>query len=255
MLGILLIALLASPDAAPLDGPALRQAMEATVASQDASALVGKRFRVVVPFTDQRRLKYKAFKQAARWSYDSRKKLMTTTIGLGEITDQNFDAFKVNKLDAAPPLQTLYFEIDANNQPKHFRSESWGQGYTTNLGERARAASFGLAIPYREGGPSALPEGFSPVVASQLTGSKRDADRWAGSMSVIFEGEVADLGVKPQVFCGAYRGVITAKDVTGYTPIMVQDHQCFVTARVDRIMVVRRGAVLAQWPKLAKPAS
>ncbi len=255
MQAMLLLMLLAAPDAAPLDGPALRLAMEAAAATQDASALTGPPFRGGVPFTRQRKLKYKAFKQSARWSYDRRKKLMTTTIGLGEITGQNFDAFKASRLDSLPPLQSLYFEVDAQNDPKHFRSqEVFDQKQTTTLGVRARASSFGLAIPYRENGPSALPDGFSPLVATQLKGSSDQAARWAGSMNVVFEGQITDLGQKPEVFCGAYRGVITAKDVTGYTPMLVQDRQCFITARIDRVEVVRRGAVLAHWRKPPKQA-
>ncbi|NQE65227.1 hypothetical protein [Caulobacter sp. RHG1] len=247
MLGILLIALLASPDAAPLDGPALRQAMETATANKDASALIGKRFRVVVPFTDQRTRKYKAFKQSARWDYDGRKKVMTTTIGLGEITDRNFDTFKASKLDALPPLQSLYFDVDAQNQNMVFTRATSIDHPDYYTGVSTRAVSFGLAIPYQEGGRSAMPEGFHPLVVNQMKGSSDEAARWASTMSVVFEGEITSLGQQPEVFCGAYRGQMSSTDVTGDARMVVQDKQCFVTARIDRVEVVRRSAVLTYW--------
>ena len=254
MLSALVFALLASPDAKPLDGLELRQAMEAAVAANDASALVGRRFRVVVPFTDQRVRKYKAFKQSARWNYDSRKKLMTTTIGLGEITDRNFDAFRASKLDALPPLQSLYFDVDAQSQAMVFTKPSSIEDVSYYTGSSTRAVSYGLAIPYEEGGKSAMPDGFKPLVVNQLKGSSDQAKRFASSMSVVFEGEITNLGQKPEVFCGAYRGFMTSKDIGGDTKMVVQDKQCFVTARIDRVEVVRRGAVLTAWRDPPKQA-
>ena len=251
MFGILLFALLVSPDE-PLDGPALRQAMEVAAASQDASALTGKRFRVVVPFTDQRTRKYKAFKQSARWNYDSHKKVMTTTIGLGEITDRNFDTFKASRLDTLPPLQSLYFDVDAQSAPVRFTRATTIEHPDYYTGTSTRASSFGLAIPYQEGGRSAMPEGFHPLVVNHMKGSSDEAARWANTMTVVFEGEITNLGQQPGVFCGAYRGQMSSTEVTGDARMVVQDKQCFVTARIDRVEVMRRGAVLTYWRNPAK---
>jgi hypothetical protein len=247
MFSTLAFALLLQSGVKPLDGAELRQAMEAAATSGDASALTGRRFRVVVPFTDQRVRKYKAFKQSARWSYDSRKKLMTTTIGLGEITDRNFDKFKASKLEGLPPLQSLYFDVDAQSQETPFSRQTKFGDYAYDLGSSTRAFSYGLAIPYQEGGASALPDGFSPLVVSQLKGSSDQAKRWASSMNVVFEGEIISLGQKPEVFCGLYRGQMVSQEITGDSHMVVQDKQCFVTARIDKVEVVRRGAMITAW--------
>jgi hypothetical protein len=256
MIGILLLALLAQPevkpDAKPLDGAELRQAMEIAAETRDAGPLIGRKFRVVVPFTDQRALKYRAFKQSARWDYDSRKKRLITSIGLGEITSQNFDAFQENRLSALPPLQTLYFEVESSSTDMPFSRQTPGRGIVHELGKRTRAASFGLAIPYQANGPSGLPEGYRPLVYSELARPEREAVRWAKQMNVVFEGQITDMGLKPEVFCGAYRGMVTAKDVTGYTPFLVTDRQCFITARIDRVEVLRGGSVVAHWRKPPK---
>ena len=252
MLSSLAFALLLQADLKPMDGAELRQAMETAAQTQDAKPLIGRKFRVVVPFTDQRALKYRAFKQSARWDYDSRKKRLITSIGLGEITSQNFDAFKESRLGALPPLQTLYFEIESSSTEMPFSRQTPGKGVVHELGKRTRAASFGLAIPYQVNGPSGLPDGYKPLVYSELKRPEREAVRWAKEMSVVFEGQITDMGLKPEVFCGDYRGVVTAQDVTGYTPISVSDHQCFITARIDRVEVTRRGSVVAHWRKPPK---
>jgi hypothetical protein len=252
MLGALLLTLLIQAEAKPLDAAELRQAMETAVETQDARPLLGQKFRVEVPFTDQRILKYRAFKRPARWSYDTRKKVLTTSIGLGEITRQNFDAFEDSKLGALPPLQTLYFEVESRTTDMRFNRRPTGMGTSYLLGKKTRAASFGLAIPYQANGPSGLPEGYRPLVFSQLAQPQGMAIRWAKEMSVVFEGQITDMGLKPEVFCGDYRGVVTAQDMTGDTPILVADRQCFITARIDRVEVMRGGGVVAHWRKPPK---
>lgn len=250
MLSFLLFSLLAPADAGALDAASLKQAMQSAAERRDASGLVGRKFRIVTPFTDQKVLRYKAFKQSARWSYDRDQKVMVTTIGLGQITEQNFDGYKAARLETLPPLQSLYFDVDARNAPTKFRTET-RDGYTLDAGSSTRAASFGLAIPFKDGGPSALPEGFSPLVVGQTKGSSAQASRWATSMIVVYEGEITDLG-GAGVFCGAYHGQVSTHEITGDTPMLIQDKQCFITARVNRVEVIRDGQVLADWRKAPK---
>jgi hypothetical protein len=252
MLASLMLALLVQADAAPLDGAGLRAAMETAVETQDARPLVGQHFRIEVPFTDQRVLKYRAFKRSARWSYDSRKQMLVTSIGLGEITSQNFDAFSANKLDTLPPLQTLYFEVESDTTEMGFRVRKSLTRELSVVGKKTRAESFGLAIPYQANGPSGLPDGYKPLLYNELQRPRGGAAQWAKEMTVVYEGQITDMGLKPEVFCGDYRGVVTAEDVTGQTPIMVNDRQCFITAKVDRVTVMRRGATLARWDKPPK---
>ncbi|WP_454713714.1 hypothetical protein [Caulobacter segnis] len=253
MLGTLLLTLLAPADTGVLDASGLRQAMETAARTQDASALIGRKFRIVSPFIDDKNQRYQAFKRSARWSYDRQKRVLVTTISMGQITDQNFDGFTSAKLGTLPPLQSLYFDVDARSAPMKFRTDQ-RDGYTLTSGSDTRAASFGLAIPYKEGGPSGLPEGFEPVVVGQTKGSVQQASRWAGGMIVVFEGEITDLGQASKVFCGAYHGTLSTRDVTGETPMQVSDKQCFATARITQVQVRRDGQLLADWRKPpAKP--
>jgi hypothetical protein len=165
MLGALLFSLLAFPDTGALDAAGLRKAMQVAGRTHDASALVGRRFHIVVPFTNPKTSKYPAFKQSAQWRYNADRKSMVTAIGLGEITDKNFDGFKAAKLDALPPLQSLYFDVDAGRRPENFLTKDLDRELSES-GFLTRATSFGLAIPFKEGGPSALPEGFLPLMTS-----------------------------------------------------------------------------------------
>lgn len=251
MLGIVLFSLFITAETGELDAAGLRQAMEAAVQS-GGDSLAGRKFRIVSTFTDERSLKYQAFKRVARWRYDRDRRALVTTLSLGEITDKNFDAFKTAGLDTLPPLQSLYFDVDTRSVSAKFRSEQ-RDGYTLTSGFDTHAASFGLAIPYKEGGPSGLPEGFEPLVIGQTSTSGFQASTWARAMSVVFEGEITALARQGQVFCGAYRGQLATQHVTGETPMRVQDKQCFVTATIHRIRVLRDGRVLADWRRAAPP--
>jgi hypothetical protein len=72
-------------------------------------------------------------------------------------------------------------------------------------------------------------------------------------MIVVFDGEITDPA-RTGVFCGGYNGQIGVDAVTGQTRVAVEDKQCFITARVDRVKVIRDGDVLADWRKPpAKP--
>lgn len=245
MIGALFAMLLAPAETGALDAASLRQAMETAAKTHDVSALAGRRFHLIVPFTNPKTSKYPAFKQVAQWRYDSDRKAMVTAIGLGEITDRNFADFKAMKLDALPPLQSLYFDVDADRRPMSFVTRNYNDKLTES-GFQTKAVSYGLAIPFKEGGPSAMPEGFLPLSVSLTKGSSGQASRWAAGMIVVFDGQITDAG-KNGVFCSDYNGQVGVDEATGQTRVAVQDRQCFVTARIDQVKVVRDGKVLADW--------
>jgi hypothetical protein len=51
------------------------------------------------------------------------------------------------------------------------------------------------------------------------------------------------------VFCSSYHGQVEVDEITGQTRVAVDDDQCFITARIDRVQVIRDGQVLADWRK------
>lgn len=254
MFGILVAAALASGEAPPLDAAQLQKAMAAAIESGDTRSLAGVRFRVVSPFTDERVRKYSAFKKSARWTYDSRRKILTASIGLGELDKQNFRQFDERGLDALPPLQTLFFHVENRVQRSAFSrfSRDGSQGMAYDVGTLNKALSFGLAIPYREGGTSALPSGYSPLVSTRVRAPRDVAEKLAKTMSVVFEGEITNLGQRPEVFCGDYRGQMMSQTKISNDRFVVKDRQCFVTARIDRVEVVNGEAVLSAWPTAPK---
>jgi hypothetical protein len=245
MLGALLVSLLAPADAGALDAPGLKKAMETAAQTRDVSTLAGRKFHIIVPFANPKTSKYPAFKHVAQWRYDPDRKAMVTAIGLGEITEKNFADFKAAKLDALPPLQSLYFDVDADRRPMNFLTKDHDYELSES-GFSTKAVSYGLAIPFMEGGPSAMPEGFLPLTVSLTKGSSVDASRWAAGMIVVFDGEITDAG-KNGVFCSEYNGQVGVDEVTGQIRVAVEDQQCFITARINRVKVVREGEVLADW--------
>lgn len=272
MSGLLLAFALLAADAPPLDEQGLRQAMVEAAADPGAPPLAGRRFRVVTRFVEEKPRNYGIFKQSGRWLYDRRRKMLITSVGLGEITDRNFDAFRESGLAALPPLQSLFFNVDtwrgqpldAKGRPVGLMTTASRMGMTPGrasppkfsyqLSDSTRAVSFGLAVPYEENGPSALPAGMAPLEVSQARGRRDHAERFARDLTLVVEGEITALGQKPQVFCGGYRGALTFKEMTGATPNWIKDRQCFVTARIDHVQVMRGGKEVSAWPKGPKEA-
>jgi hypothetical protein len=273
MSGLLLAFALLAADAPPLDEQGLRQAMTEAASSPGAPSLTGRRFRVVTRFVEEKPRNYGIFKQSGRWLYDRRKKVLITSVGLGEITDRNFGAFKDSGLAVLPPLQSLFFNVDSRRgQPLDAKGRPVGLitpapragGMTPgragppkssyDLSDSTNAVSFGLAVPYEENGPSALPAGMAPLEVSQARGRRDHAERFARDLTLVVEGEITDLGQKPQVFCGGYRGALTFKEKTGNTPNWIKDRQCFVTARIDHVQVMRGETEVSAWPKALKEA-
>lgn len=272
MSGLLLAFALLAADAPLLDEQGLRQAMTEAAANPNARALTGQRFRLVTRFVEEKPRKYGIFKQSGRWLYDRRKQVLVTSVGLGEITDRNFGAFKESGLTALPPLQSFFFNVDtargmpmdATGRPVSLLAPRGGPTMmmgrapppdtSFDLADSTKATSFGLAVPYEENGPSALPAGMAPLEVSQARGRRDHAERFARDLTLVVEGEITDLGQKPQVFCGGWRGAVTFKEITGNTPTWVKDQQCFVTARIDHVQVMRGEKEISAWPKAAKAA-
>lgn len=273
MSGYLLALALVAADAPTLDQDGLRQAMVEAAADPAAPTLTGRRFRLVTPFVEEKPRKYAIYKQSGRWLYDKRAGALVTSVGFGEITERNFGRFKDSGLQGLPPLQSFFFDVEAHrgqpmdaqgrpaalmapSSPRPGMAPGRAPPPSSNyqLSDSTNAVSFGLAVPYEENGPSALPAGMTPLEVSQARGRRDDARRLAAGMVLVVEGEITDLGQKPQVFCGGYRGALTFKELAGYTPNWIKDRQCFVTARIDRVQVMRGEAVLSAWPKALKPA-
>lgn len=268
MPGLLLAAYLIAADAPPLDQKGLRQAMAEAAVNSAAPALTGRRFRLVQTFVEEGPNRYRAFKSSAQWLYDRHTQTLTTAVGLGEISERNFRAFQQSGLQNLPPLETLFFDVvvhpgppmDVQGRPVALVAPKLIPGKPPppeanyEASDTAYSVSFGLAIPYVENGPSALPLGMTPLEVSRAHGVEDQARSLARDLVLVVEGEITDLGQTPKVFCGGYDGAITFKDVNGYAPTWVKDRQCFVTARIDRVQVMRGAAVLSSWPKAAKAA-
>lgn len=255
MLGLLLAAALApaTPAEPPseLDDKDLRKAITQAIEQRDTASLAGRRFRIVLPFASQKSRRYASLKQSARWSYDGRRDLLTTSIGLGEITARNFSSFQSSGLEELPPLQSLVFSVSAGEGGILLARDARPGEDAYESGRQARSVSFGLAVPFSEADRSGLPRGFTPLQVNQVRATRLLAVNLARSMSLVVEGEIVDLGKAPSVFCGDYKGQIHAKDANEDTTIVISDRQCFATARIDRVKVVNDRGVLSAWPSRA----
>lgn len=269
MSGLLFALALLAADAPPLDQESLRQAMTEAAANPAAPSLVGRRFRIQTRFVEERPRRYAPLKESARWYYDRRARTLITSIGFGQITDQNFDGFSESGLNALPPLQSFFFHTDVVRGPPmdagglpvslfansaRSPAESPSKSSSLQVADSTRAVSFGLAAPFQNNGPSALPAGMAPLQVSRARGQREDVQRFARGLVLVVEGQITDLGQKPPVFCGGYRGAATFKEVTGWTPNWIKDRQCFVTVRIDHVQVLQGDTVLSEWPKAVKPA-
>lgn len=261
---------LPAADDPPLDQQGLRQAMAEAATHAAGPPLNGRRFRLTTRFVEEKPRKYGIFKQSGRWLYDKRTGSLVTSIGFGEITERNFGGFRDSGLQVLPPLQSFFFDVethagaplDVNGKPIGLMAPSAAAGMMPGRApppsvnfqrsDSTKAVSFGLAVPYEENGPSALPAGMAPLEVSQARGRRDHAERFARDLILVVEGEITDLGQKSQVFCGGYRGALTFKEITGNTPNWIKDEQCFVTARIDRVQVMRGETVISAWPKTAK---
>lgn len=273
MLGSMLFAAAISAGAARLPGPpmagaagpvldkaALRQAM----AGSGPAPAIGQSFRIEIPFVDGRKRNMPTLQSPARWVYDYRREQLDLIIGLGEITSVNYSGFEAQGLDRLPPLQTFVFDsrelrtetlFNAENATRGSEikagQESGYRGYSLGLGHRSKVSSFGLAAPYTENGPSALPQGFRPLsIHSVKNLPARQLRSVVDRLTLVIEGETTDLGQTPSVFCGQWKGNLKARQINDTLSVAVDSNQCFVTARVTRVTVMgRESTVLASWPR------
>jgi hypothetical protein len=262
MLGSFVIA--AAMAATPLlDKSDLRQTMEAARSSPAGAPGVGQKFRISLPFVDGEKRNMRTFQSPARWTYDFKHQTLELTIGLGELSQANYDRFAPQGLDKLPPLQTFVFDSAERTQRTVFKDDhrynasgervkgkdtGW-MGYTMVSGEASTVSSYGLAAPFVEGGPSALPAGFRPLTIHRMKMQPKEVRSMVESLSLVVEGETTNLGQTPPVFCGAWSGLLQASQINDKLNIAVKANQCFVTAKINRVLVIGRDGVLASWPR------
>ncbi len=267
MLGSLLFAAAlstatASTDVAPLDATQLKAAMQGTGEAAKVPQ-IGRTFRIEIPFVDGRKRDAPTFQSPARWVYDFKHDQLDLIIGPGEVTPINYDQFAPQGLDKLPPLQSFVFDshqvtnetaFTIDNKTKAHQMApgalSDGRGDGQAMGKRSWLYSFAIAVPYDEKGASGLPTGFKPLSIHKVDHlPQRELRRYVSHMTLVLEGEITDLGQRPSTFCGSFRGGVTSKFMTGDELISLHAKQCFVTARIDKVTVMRGGETLASWPR------
>ena len=246
-----------------LDRADLRHAMEAARSAPAAAPPAGQRFRFTLPFVDGEKRNMRTFQSPARWTYDFTHQTLELSVGLGEISPDNYDHFAPQGLDKLPPLQTVVFDatertkhvifkeehrLAASGEPVKGFDEGW-MGYTLIDGRASTVSSYGLAAPFVEGGVSALPAGFRPLNIQRIKMQSREARALVDNLTLVVEGETTDLGQTPSVFCGAWSGRLLAPQINDKLHIQVKADQCFVTAKITKIMVMGPNGVLASWPR------
>jgi hypothetical protein len=262
MLSSLVFAAALSASDAPLDAVTLKAAIQ-EAKQAPAAAPVGRAFKIAIPFVDGRKRDVPTFQSPARWVYDYKRNQLDLIIGPGEITPANYDQFSPQGLDKLPPLQSFVFDsrqvtdmtgFNIDNRTKaHARANDGlgdGRGDTYELGTRSWLTSFAIAVPYDAHGVSGLPGGMRPLAIHRVESlPQRDLRRFVGHMTLVLEGETTDLGQKPPAFCGGFVGAVTSRGLTDQESFAIRAKQCFVTARIDKVTVLRGNEVLASWPR------
>ncbi|MDB5457920.1 MAG: hypothetical protein JWP92_3505 [Caulobacter sp.] len=233
---ILALALAASPEV--LDAGDLGQIIEQR-ATEPAAALAGRRFRISIPVVDGDRRNLRTYQSPARWRYDFASQSLDITIGLGQITAQNYDGYGPQGLGRLPPLQTAFFSTRERRAPITLRRLTPGGGDITNIGVSSVAVSHGLAVPFDGAGVSGFPPGFQPLMTYRAKLPRRALKAAVDGLQLVLEGELTSLADNPPLLCGSFRGGLQAKAVTGDTQILLRDRQCFLTARVVRATLTR----------------
>ena len=242
MIGSLVFAALLGASApGVLDSGDMRGAMKASKTQPAASSLTGRRFRVAIPFVDGARRDLKTFQSPAR--YDYRNGELQVTVGLGQLTADNYDQFQRQGLQALPPLQTVFFDSTQLKDEAYFRDYNGRGNNVGEIGVRNITTTYGLAVPYAND-QSALPPKFEPLMVYKAHMNSQAYRGMVDGMTLVLEGEVTS----PATFCGDYNGELTAKDAAQSTRYRVASHQCFVTARINKATIQSGvGAVLASW--------
>lgn len=264
MLGSLVFAAaLAAASDAPLDAATLKAAIQ-DAKQAPAAAPVGRAFKIAIPFVDGRKRNMPTFQSPARWVYDYKHNQLDLIIGPGEVTSVNYDQFAPQGLDKLPPLQSYVFDSHEVTAETAFTVEqktkarapngdtpmASGRGDAQETGTRSFLSSFAIAVPYDGKGVSGLPAGLKPLAIHKIEHlPQSELRRYVSGMTLILEGQVTELGQQPPAFCGGFKGGVTSKFITADLSISVYAKQCFVTARIDKVTVMRGGEALASWPR------
>lgn len=247
--GLLAASLLAAGSGEVLDAPGLRGAMESAGKAPSVDSLAGRRFRIAIPFVDERKRTMKVLQSPARWRYDYSRGELTLMIGLGQISPQNYSGFGAQGLPDLPTLQTAFFDGDEQSSPTTTIQIMRGVEKFQEIGVQSVITNYGLAIPYAEG-VSALPPRFQPFMVHKVRMNQQAYHRLTRGMTLVLEGRLTALGQRPEVFCGDYSGRLSAPDthIDDTVQLSVRARQCFATAQVDKISVLGAGRVqLAAW--------
>lgn len=267
MLGSILFAAALAASDGPLDADHLKAAMQ-DARESPAAAPVPRSFRIQIPFVDGRKRNMPTFQSPARWVYDYKRNQLDLIIGPGEVTAINYDAFSQQGLDKLPSLQSFVFdsrEITMANDftvPNRTRAQELpagsigsSRGDTIEFGVRSRVSSFAIAVPHEDNGVSSLPKGFKPLNIHKVKGLPQgELRRYVQGLTLVLEGQTTNLGQKPPMFCGGFQGGVTSRFTTGDKLISIYSKQCFVTARIDAVTVMRGNQILATWPQPAAAA-
>ena len=264
MLGSLLFAAgLMAAEVSPLDATTLKAAIQ-DAKQTPAAAPVGRAFKIAIPFVDGRKRNMPTFQSPARWVYDYKHNQLDLIIGPGEVTSVNYDQFASQGLDKLPPLQSFVFDSREATADTLFSVEhqtkarapngdtpmASGRGGGLEVGTRSYLYSFAIAAPYDGKGVSGLPSGLKPLAIHKVEHlPQSELRRYVSGMTLVLEGQVTELGQQPPAFCGGFKGAVTSKFITEDQSISVYAKQCFVTARIDRVTVMRGGEALATWPR------
>ncbi|MDR7118234.1 hypothetical protein [Caulobacter sp. BE254] len=247
--GLLAAGLLATSSGDVLDTAKLRDAMETARQAPAAESLAGRRFRIAIPFVDERKRTMKVLQSPARWRYDYSRGELTVMIGLGQISPENYSGFNLQGLRTLPPLQTAFFDGHELRSPTTTVQIMRGVEKRQEIGVQSITTSYGLAIPFADGA-SALPPRFQPFMLHKVRMNQQAYHRLTRGMTLVLEGRLTALGQTPEVFCGDYSGRLSAPEthIDDTVHLSVQARQCFVTARVDTVSVRGGdGVLLAGW--------
>ena len=230
---------LASGSTETLDTDGLKAAIQnARAPSADhGAALNGRRFKVTVPVRYGDRQNLKTYKSPARWRYDYKNNELEITIGLGEISAANYDQFDAQGLGKLPALQTTYFDVEERKVATSFESKEANQDVAAEVGIRSLGASYGIATPYPHAGAVGFPAGFEPLMIARVKVEGANVNRTVDGMTMVVEGEVTSLADGGTVLCGQFNGNLLALNITGDKRKYLQDKQCFVTAKIDRVSI------------------
>lgn len=263
MLGSFVFAAALAASSTPLDAASLKGAMlDAKKAA--AAAPVGRAFRIEIPFVNGRKRDMPTFQSPARWVYDYKTNRLDLIIGPGEVTSINYDQFAAQGLDKLPALQSYVFDSHEVTAETAFNVEhktkarspngntpmASGRGDGQEAGTRSFLSSFAIAVPYDGKGVSGLPTGLKPLAIHKVEHvPQRELRHYVSGMTLVLEGHVTELGQQPPAFCGGFNGAVTSKFITEDKSISVYAKQCFVTASIAKVTVMRGGETLASWPR------